>query len=423
MPSQLLIRDPTAYNTDQPRNTSTEAGLLGGDDTASVSTVFVQPEGSSRKDVRSATAAALLLHDITASPRLYGYCVCSISSIVSMISSSIFYTNGAVQLPTMDTINTTATDYGITLDTEQQELTSIWVGALNEQRMKYFYGMQGNVVQYWKARGAIAISGLMALITLLVVIAHFDSYFFPKKFRTFFADGSMKERNLLLVLICIAICALQINTSRYSVGEAQANVFFSTWTSFLACVFNYELWRTNAGRHLTFQNVLFDSNFPTKRFWMLLAIFSTITLLAFFEHTIHNNFMGLTGDDQKLMNCTVISAGNRWMWMNVTACLLTWGFLFYRNRRSSDACNPKLTWALETAFAGAVVASKGVAISRFTGGVYDKVPCPSNLYFGLWGTFVVAVWILSSLLQNYHIYWNAKEEVESAPDRVRRTEE
>jgi hypothetical protein len=411
MPSQILIRDPTAY-PEQPRNTATTKGL-GGEDSASASTVFVRPAGSERRN--DGAAISLFMNDISASPRLFGYFFCCISSIVSMISSSIFYTSG-IERANLDTILDSAETFNVTITPQQKQISNQWIEALHNQGIMYFYETRGNIVQRWKVFGAIAVSGLMALITLLVLVAHFDSYFFPRTFRRFFADGSKSERNLILVLIVIAICALQINTSRFSVGEAQANVFFSAWTSFIACVFNYELWRKNAGRHLTFENVLFDKNFRTKRFWMLLAIFSTITLLAFFEHTLHNNFME---DEEKLMNCMIITGKNEWMWMFLVSCVMAWGFLFFRTRcKLSDIGNPKLVWILETTFSGALVAMKGTAIANFTGGVSDKVPCPSNLYFGLWGAFVVDIWIFSSLLQNHHIYWHAKEEeAETSTDR------
>ena len=397
MPSQILIRDPTAY-PEQRRNISTAEGLAREDDIASVSTVFIQPEGRDRrKDATPIAAASLLRNDISASPRLYGYCVCLISSIVSMISSSIFYTNGTVVPPTVEMVEEDMSLNATLMTSEQKEITLAWFRALNDQNVRYMYGVNGNFVQRWQAIGSMAVSGLMSLVTLLVVIAHFDSYFFPRKFRNFFADGSKSERNLLFVLITISICALQINTSRFSVGEAQANVFFSTWTSFIALIFNYELWRTNAGRHLTFQNVLFDVNFPTKRFWLLLAIFSTIAFLAFLEHILHHNFWG---ED---IDCTKLSASNLWLWLGLVSCSLSWGFIYYRNRRLTDVSNPKLLWVVETTFASALVAIMGAAISNLTGGLSDKVPCPSNLYFGLWGAFVVAVWILGSLLQNHHI--------------------
>ena len=66
--------------------------------------------------------------------------------------------------------------------------------------------------------------------------------------------------------------------------------------------------------------------------------------------------------------------------------------------------NHKLLWMVETTFACALMAVNGTAISNFTGGVSDKIPCPSNLYFGLWGAFVVAVWVLGGLLQSNHGY-------------------
>ena len=396
MPSQILIRDPTLYPK-QSRDTSSAAeGLVGGDDIASVSTtVFIQPEGSDRrKDTRRVADASLLLNDISASPRLFGYCVCLVSAIVSMISSSIFYTNGTVEPPTLETVEEYYS-FNASLTSEQKELTIAWDRALNNQSSEHFFGVNGNMVRKWKVWGAIAVSSLMSLVTLLVVIAHFDSYFCPRKFRSFFADGSKSERNLLFVLIAISVCSLQTNTSRFSVGEAQANVFFSTWTSFVALIFNYELWRTNAGRHLTFQNVLFDANFPTKRFWLPLAIFSTIALLAFIEHILHNNFLGV-------VNCNKLTFKSLWLWLAVFSCSLPWGFLYYRNRRLTDVTNPKLLWMVETTFACALVAVNGTAISNFTGGVSDKIPCPSNLYFGLWGAFVVAVWVLGGLLQSNH---------------------
>ncbi len=124
-------------------------------------------------------------------------------------------------------------------------------------------------------------------------------------------------------------------------------------------------------------------------------------------------------DEEKLMNCMIITGKNEWMWMFLVSCVMAWGFLFFRTRcKLSDIGNPKLVWILETTFSGALVAMKGTAIANFTGGVSDKVPCPSNLYFGLWGAFVVDIWIFSSLLQNHHIYWHAKEEeAETSTDR------
>lgn len=76
----------------------------------------------------------------------------------------------------------------------------------------------------------IKISGLLTIITISIIIAHFDSVFCVKKNRIYFSDGSKQERNLLILLIFLSVIALQINTSKYSVGEAQANVSLRTVT-------------------------------------------------------------------------------------------------------------------------------------------------------------------------------------------------
>ena len=76
----------------------------------------------------------------------------------------------------------------------------------------------------------IKISGLLTIITISIVIAHFDSVFCVKKNRIYFSDGSKQEKNLLILLIVLSVIALQINTSKYSVGEAQANVSLRTVT-------------------------------------------------------------------------------------------------------------------------------------------------------------------------------------------------
>lgn len=379
MPSQIIIRDPTAY-TERPKNT-----VLGVDDIASISSNtfhgFVQPVGVNerRKDARpTGGAASIVLLDISASQRLFGYFFCCIASVVSLISSSIFYAQVTGVVADFDTIGSHAM-FNITLSTKQQQIGHELSAALDNEKFVYFYGSHGSIVQDWKAYGSIAVSGLLALITMLVLIAHFDSYFFPNTFRRFFADGSKSERNLLIVLILIAMCALEINTSRFSVGQAQPNVFFSTWMVFVGSVCNHEVWRRNAGRHFTFQNILFDSRKPTMRFWFLLAIITAVTLLAFIEHTMHNNFL-VNSDNEGDLNCMVLSLNNVWMWLGVAGCLFAWTALRYSYKLSLG-----LAWIIEMGCSAALVGIYGAALNTFTGSTgFDRIPCPSNLYFGLW---------------------------------------
>ena len=76
---------------------------------------------------------------------------------------------------------------------------------------------------------SIQLEGLLTIITMAIVIAHFDSVFCVKKNRVHFRDGSLFERNLLIMLIILSVCALYISTSKFSVGEAQANVSLILW--------------------------------------------------------------------------------------------------------------------------------------------------------------------------------------------------
>ena len=331
-----------------------------------------------------------------------------------MLSTTLFYVTGT-GIPPINTFLRHAANHGVTLNSTQLEITSDMSEALEAQRAAWFYGERGNVVHLWKLYGSIAVSSLLVLITLLVLIAHFDSWFFPDTFRRIFADGSKVERNLLLMIILITIVALEISTSRFSVGQAQANVFFSTWTTFIAATINYEIWRTSAGRHLTFQKVLFDSdsnsNFRNKRFWLLLSIFQSISLLSYLEHTAHNHFFD---EVQQTVDCRLVSPNNQWLWIAVAGCFLAWVNFFVKTRCKISL---RLVWVIDALVSGTAVGLNGTVIGYFTGQAVDRVHCPSNLYFGLWGAFVVAIWIFSSLLQNCHLHWSAKEEAETTGRR------
>lgn len=149
---------------------------------------------------------------------------------------------------------------------------------------KLFFTSGGVVTQNYQVLGAIAVSALLTFITMIVLFAHLDSFCCTNQFRHFFRDGSKSERNLILCLIGISTISLQICTSRFSIGETQVNVFFSTWTNFISCTLNFEVWRNSAGRHSTFRNVLFDREFPLKRYWFLLSIFNTITFLSMIDY-------------------------------------------------------------------------------------------------------------------------------------------
>lgn len=279
MPSPLVIRDPADYQHDHKID---PASVLGRD---VLTPVFRAVSSTDDDEHPSPSHATTHMGDISTSPRLLGYVFSFISSAVSMISSAIFYRRGVTRT-LASTVDSYATSIGLDLDEVDLQLLEDRIEE-KTRTMYLYFGSGGIIVEAWKIYGAIAVSGMMTTITLLVLIAHFDSICCTKKNRQFFRDGSVGERNLLLVLIVISAIALHISTSKFSVGEAQSNVFFSTWSTFLACVMNYEVWRKGSGRQHSFQKVLFDRAFPLKRHWFLLSIFSTITFFATIDYFIN----------------------------------------------------------------------------------------------------------------------------------------
>ena len=268
----------------------------------------------------------------------------------------------------------------------------------------------------------IKISGLLTIITISIIIAHFDSVLCVKKNRIYFSDGSKQERNLLILLIFLSVIALQINTSKYSVGEAQANVrlrtvthrfwvcdeinvfvinplyhcivhfslqvFFSTWTNFVSCVVNYEVWRKGSGKQHSFQNVLFGH----KRHWFLLSVFNTISFLSTIDYFVNNNIITDTHNFQ----CLNVSWTNKWIWYAFANALICWIVVLLHRHYKKEVTFVRIT---EFIVVLGVMGINGYVVSSFTGGRLDQVSCPSNLYFSVWGAFFFSVWIFSSMIQ------------------------
>jgi len=252
---------------------------------------------------------------------------------------------------------------------------------------RLYFGSGGNLVHQWKVFGCIAVSGLLTLITLIIVIAHFDSTICVKKNRIYFRDGSKFERNLLLMLIILTVCALFISTSKFSIGEAQANVFFSTWSNFISCVVNYEVWRKGSGKQHSFHNVLFGH----KRHWFLLSIFSTIAFLSTIDFFINNNIV----QDTHHFDCLGVGWKNVWVWFSMSGTIVCWAIvLLHRYCKQCLAVR-----ILEAIVSLAMVGVDGYIVASFSGGRLDQIACPSNLYFSVWGAFFLSVWIFSSMIQ------------------------
>lgn len=262
MPTPIVIRDPNLHRRQDPNPT--------------VRRLDANPLSSERSHVTTR------MGDISTSPRFLGYIFSFFSSAVTLASSVMFYVRGVYPANISD-LSKVGTKSGINLTkSEVTELTARFDQMTFSSKL--FFTSGGIVTQDYQVYGSIAVSAMLTAITMFVLFAHLDSFCCPNYFRHFFRDGSLSERNLILALIIISTISLQICTSRFSIGEAQINVFFSAWTNFVSCALNFEVWRNSAGRHSTFQNVLFDREFPLKRYWFLLSVFTTITFLSMIDY-------------------------------------------------------------------------------------------------------------------------------------------
>jgi hypothetical protein len=152
--------------------------------------------------------------DIRASPRLLGYMFCMIAASVMLVS--------VIQFKHKDIISVSDVD------------------------VKYFQTANG-LVYRWKLWGAIYIAAIGVGSCALTVLVHFETVCFPHYWVKVFRDGSLAERNLIRGMILFWAAGVHICTSSLSVGETQANVFFTTWIAFGSIALNYGVWRESAG--------------------------------------------------------------------------------------------------------------------------------------------------------------------------------
>ena len=112
----------------------------------------------------------------------------------------------------------------------------------------------------------ITTSGVGTIFTIFIIVAHFDTIAFPDFWKVVFQDGSRYEQYICVTSVLYWAAAIHINTSTLSVGEVQANVFFTTWIAFFSSVLNCGVWRVAAGRRSIGKMISLSlSNLSTKR--------------------------------------------------------------------------------------------------------------------------------------------------------------
>ena len=148
------------------------------------------------------------------------------------------------------------------------------------------------------------------------------------------------------------------------------------------------------GRRHTFQKILFGK----QRHWFLLAILATIACLSTIDFFVNNNIV----QDTHNLRCLTVSYNNKWIWLSAIGSLVCWFVLFLQRYAHRHAGNRKIvliTKITEAIVALGIIGCYGYVVASFTGGRLDHVQCPSNLYFSVWGAFFLAVWILSTQIQ------------------------
>lgn len=158
--------------------------------------------------------------DIRASPRLAGYLYILIASIVMVASVAQFYKNDDVQKAFFDKYGYLKKDKFVLID--------------------------GTRVFVWKFIGAFVVACVGITSSSVILLVHFDTFCFPRFWRKVFRDGSIWERNLLILNGLFWAAGVHICTSSFSIGATQANVYFTTWIAFIASALNFDMWRVSA---------------------------------------------------------------------------------------------------------------------------------------------------------------------------------
>ena len=155
----------------------------------------------------------------------------------------------------------------------------------------FFHTLDGPVY-LWKLWCCMAVATAGTLIFLIILFMHFDTVCFPRTWFQFFRDGSLAERNLLIALSIFWAISLHINTSSLSVGEAQANVYFTTWIVFVSMVLTLGVWRESADLPRLAMKVLFHHRETTYN-WCWTLLFELITAGAATDMFFHRDQISL----------------------------------------------------------------------------------------------------------------------------------
>lgn len=317
-------------------------------------------------------------NDIHASPRLLGYLFALIASAVMLASVVQFYRNFRLNVPPEFDVDS-----------------------------KYVATATG-LVYGWKLWGAVAVASGGCLFNLLTIVAHFDSVLCPQFWMKFFRDGSLQERNLIIALVIFWSAGIEICTSSLSVGEQQANVYFTTWIAFGATVSNLSVWRESAGLPSLLDKISHNHRETTYN-WCWTVVFSIIFAGAVTDTFINRETLPVRFQELSYqLNLSDWRIVLSIVWAEVGLCLLaiTLNEYCYQSCRLPCACTRKgekyrclMGWRQMEGFVILIdLGGKFYVILVYTG-VDGIVNGLSNAYFGVWGSFFCSVFCLGTWLR------------------------
>mmetsp|Transcript_35311 Transcript_35311/g.73512 ORF Transcript_35311/g.73512 Transcript_35311/m.73512 type:complete len:403 (-) Transcript_35311:401-1609(-) len=335
--------------------------------------------------------------DIRASPRFLGYLFCTISGSVLLVSVVQFYLTETSSL-----IIQPLDEVPSRLLIEGQNTTEPIVDD------KFYVTVSGDLIYRWKLWGAIYTSASIVGICLIVMVVHYDTVIAPRLWMAVFRDGSLAERNLIFFLTICWMAGLHICTSSLSVGEVQANVYFTSWISFGSIALTYGVWRESAGLP-TLMDIMNQHHRETTYNWIWIMIFSTVfagaaTDIYVNREELEFRYQGELLDLRRKNWITVLSV----LWADVLvsglAILFNEWFLESKPlpcswKRKAGTYRCVFGWRqLEGIVMALGVAAKFWVIYEYTGvdGVINGL---SNGYFGIWGTFFNSVFALGTWLK------------------------
>ena len=234
----------TRKDAGTPANGGSMRNIVGGD-ARGAATVATSTVGGGAGTINSSNSRGWSAADIRGSTRLMGYFIQLLASSVMLMSVIQFYLRN------------------------QNNAEDFWKHVTNAR----FYTHTNGIVYYWKLIGSILVGVTGAVLSLVVLLAHFDTVCLPRLWHAMFLDGSIYEKYYLGFLVLFWSVALHICTSSLSVGELQPNVFFTTWIAFFASVINCGVWRISAGLpSIAEQITLHDRETQYNWSWTLFSV-------------------------------------------------------------------------------------------------------------------------------------------------------